>query len=518
MSLKNDVAFAWKNNYERKGIISNFVPIFKRYIGIEKPSEYNTILKAIDNKILENKNNTLFFENGIPFDVDFDLITYINNELLKMDVNNLASQDITLFENAQINNMFLESLQYVVRIAVKKENFINDSMRNNFVAKLILWSLKNIKKIEFSDSVTPKCVFYGKLSAHDIYFLILLYRMTFDVFVINPLKDYTDLWEKIDVDNLSKVESYPAIEQTLKFKDRAKLGAETHSIQTTTSHYESQLEETFFTENSGVYKPFQFKDYKTKSVRISGSIIDLMTVWGEPAKLREGFKIENGTVNIPVFFQVVDGVYDDFVKYKDLINTTCLTPDTIVVTDNGDSLLPPKNSLDINTAYQLMFMQLNDKTIDIEQIKKQPFYPLGIYNISTQNFILNAINEFIKDTSLLAFSMSKEEFLQTILFFLNVSKTIVKLMSNFDFTANIPKIVVFLEGENTLPDPFVLFLAFLHKAGFDILIFNPSAFFSVSKILNPSRFDSVRLDGVKYDAKYQQIVKKKKGFWAKLFS
>ena len=123
-----------------------------------------------------------------------------------------------------------------------------------------------------------------------------------------------------------------------------------------------------------------------------------------------------------------------------------------------------------------------------------------------------------KHIEMLGSIRTKEEFLQTTLFFLNISKTIVKLMSNFDFTANIPKIVVFLEGENTLPDPFVLLLAFLHKAGFDVLIFNPSAFFSISNILNPSRFDSVRLDGVKYDAKYEQIIKKKKGFWSKLFS
>ena len=519
MSLKTDVAFAWKPNYERKGIISNFTPIFKRYIGIEDKAEYNTVLRTINNKIIENRKTTIFFENGVPFDADFELISYINKELLNMDINNLVKQDITLFQDSRLNTMFLESLQYVVNIALAKENFLNISMRNNFIAKLILWALKNVKTVEFSDTMSPKCVFYGTLSPHDAYFLLLLYRMTFDVFVINPLKDFTEIWDRIDVDKLSKVEIYSIIEQPQTFKQRVEKGQETNTIQSSTLNYDNQLTEAFFNEESGIYRPFQFKEYDLKAIRLSGSIIDTTTLWNEQAKLRDGFKIGNKTVKVPVLFQVIDGVYDDLEKYRELVTSVSSGKDTIVISNNVHDFLPPPGSLNSDDIYQLLFLQLSDKTIDIEQIKNQPFYPLSMYNVSTQNFVLRTINDVIVDESIFSIKMSKEEFLQTALLYLNVNQKIVKLMNNYDFPGNIPKIVVFIEGENILPDPFLLYLAFLHKAGFDIVIFNPSAFFSISKIINQTRFDNIRLDTIKDDAKYEQIVKqKKKGFWAKLFS
>lgn len=518
MSLKNDCAIIWKKNFDRRDINNVFKPIFKRYIGVEEPPAYNNFLKTLQVNIDKNKDRTVFFENGIPFNVDFNLIQYINSELPRMDLNHLSTQDITVFDNLDINKMFLEALEYVVNIAFKKEKFFNENVKYNFIAKLIIWSLSYIKDISFDDEMVPKCIYYGKITRHEIYFLLMLYRMTFDVLYINPLKDETDFWNDIDLDSLSKKELSSTIEQLKTFAERVQSASEVHSIQSTTKIYENQIEQEFFT-NTGIYKPWQFKEYDTVSMFLNSSLIDIETKLNEPAKVREGFEIKDKKVYIPTFFHVIDGVYEDKDKYSELVKKCSLIPNTLLIKDTGRQFLPV--NLDINDAYKIMFYQLSDGSFDMEGIKKLPFYPLSCYSLTTQNLLLSKINELIRDKTLFSLNVSKEEVLQTVLFLLNINKAFVRLINNFDFPGDVPKIVVFLENEQILSNEMIILLAFLNKIGLDIIIFNPAGLFSIDGVINRERFNVSRLDTTQYDCTYDNIIrnnnKVKKGFFSRLF-
>ena len=111
MSFKNDCNIIWKNNFDRRDVNGIFRPVFKRYIGVEDSSAYNNNLKILQDNIYKSKNKAIFFENSIPFNVDFNLIQYINKELPTMDLYHLSTQDITVFDNSDINKIFLESLE-----------------------------------------------------------------------------------------------------------------------------------------------------------------------------------------------------------------------------------------------------------------------------------------------------------------------------------------------------------------------------------------------------------------------
>lgn len=525
MSLKNDCNIIWKKNFDRKKISVNsttasqdvFIPIFKRYIGIEDSSSYNNSLKTLQVNIDKNKDRTVFFENSIPFNVDFNLIQYMNNELPKMNIAHLSTQDIIVFNDENINKMFLEALEYVVNIALIKENFFNESVKYNFIEKLILWTLTYIKNICFDYTIAPKCIYYGKIGRHEIYFLIMLYRMTFDVLYINSLKDESELWNLIDIDKLSEKETSSIIEPLQKFSERVQMANETYSIQSTTKLYEDQIEETFFT-NTGIYKPWQFKDYNTKSIFLNSSLIDIKTTLYEPAKLREGFEVKNKEVCIPTFFHVIEGVYENKEEYAELVKKCSTGPNTIVIKDAGASLLP--NNLDINDAYKLMFCQLNDGTFNIDEIKKAPSYSLRQYSNTTQNLLLEKINEFIKDKTLLSCPLSKKEILQTVLVLLNINRAFIKLINDFDFPENVPKVIVFLEKDQTLTLEMLITLAFLNKVGLDIIIFNPASLFSIESVISKDRFNVTRLDTSDDNCTYDNSIKgtTKKGFFAKLFN
>lgn len=139
MNLRTLCFNIWKNKYERKGIASDYKPVFIRYIGVEDEQEYPKIIKTLYDRSKECEYS-VFFDGDIPMQAEFDIINYVGNELKTMDVTNLKSQDITLFDNPQLNGIFLESIDTIVNLAIKQESFSNDSVRNNFILQLIVWT------------------------------------------------------------------------------------------------------------------------------------------------------------------------------------------------------------------------------------------------------------------------------------------------------------------------------------------------------------------------------------------
>lgn len=99
-----------------------------------------------------------------------------------------------------------------------------------------------------------------------------------------------------------------------------------------------------------------------------------------------------------------------------------------------------------------MFCQLSDGTFDIEAIKKLPIYKFSKYSEDVQNFLLKKFNETITSKELYNKSFNKEEVLRLLVLVLGLNESIVRLVDNFDFTGAVPKIVIYLEKEEVLPE------------------------------------------------------------------
>lgn len=83
------------------------------------------------------------------------------------------------------------------------------------------------------------------------------------------------------------------------------------------------------------------------------------------------------------------------------------------------------------------------------------------------------------------------------------------MIDNFDYTGHIPKVVVFIDNEDTISVPLQLILGYLHIVGMDIVIFNPSGLFNINYILKPTIINTVRLDTMSYDVTYSNIMNMK---------
>lgn len=507
MSLTHSM---FRKKYERTSDYVQFRPYFYRYIGVKEENNYNNVLKTLKSKCLENEDICLVFDNNLPLQGEMELIQYIFNELNNMNICNLSNEDITILDDFEQNLNFLNALEYTVNLSLKNESFFNDSARNNFITKLIVWGYSYLKNINYKNEVTPKCIYYGNIEKHSVYFLIMLYKMGFDVVYINPLKE--EYFTEIDKENLSICEKYMGILNVETLSDRASKGTVIDNVESITKQIQRDVQEQLF-DGTGMFMPWQFRDGTTNSILIDGIPEDILSYWNESAKLRPGFKVKGKTVTVPCLFKKLDGVYKDKEEYQKIV-ACCTRSDNTLFFNSG--FISEEASVD-QDMYSLMFCQLSDGTFDINEIKKANGYRFGKYSEEVQNFLLSKFNEAITDKSIFAIEFNKEDKLKLLSLILKMNEQIVRLIDNFDFTANIPKITIFLNNEDTISDNMLMLLGYLHVVGLDIVIFNPAGLLNITKVLNNNIVNISRFEEMSYNTSYRNIGTTRQGFLSRIF-
>ena len=144
-TLKEQCYFLRKSNVERKDYILNqFKPQFIRYIGVF--DDYANIIKTLNAIAKNDPLNWLFFENSIDFKVDFKVIWAVDKlvrDTLTTYNKEFKNSGLVVFENDDLNKLYLESLDYVIGLANEKmeEHFKNLNIKVNFIVSLILQSI-----------------------------------------------------------------------------------------------------------------------------------------------------------------------------------------------------------------------------------------------------------------------------------------------------------------------------------------------------------------------------------------
>lgn len=508
MKLREIIGCMFRKKYERNYDYPNFKPYFYRFIGVSNANEYNDELRTLQSKCEEFKNSIIIFDGEIPLNGEMELIGYIYNELNNMNIFNMVSQDITIFQNNEVNHKFLQALDYVIPIAIEKERFFNDSVRNNFITKLIVWVFSFVKNIDFDGDQIPKCIFYGNINRHEVYFLMILYKMGFDVIYINPLKE----------ENINEIATEAEIEKSLEilpietFEERCRAGRIIEINETITKQIQRDVEEQLFT-GTGMYKSWQFRDGYTQSFTVDTILEDIYVYWNEEAKVRPGFSVSGNVVKIPTMFFKIDGCYKDLFQYQKLVKT-CIASENTLIVNNREIV---KEEIPTNELYAVTFCQLSNGEFDIEALKELPFYKYDRYEEDVQNFILKKFNEMITEENVLKNKLSKEDVIRVLGLILNLDEKIIRMIDNFDYTKQIPKIVVFIDKEDNLSISLQVTLAYLHIIGMDIIIFNPSGLFNINYLIKQNVINIERLDSMDYSLEFFNLMnmKPKKSVFSK---
>lgn len=512
MNFKKLASFIWKTNFERAGLGTTFKPTFTKVIGIEDTNDYNNILRFLYKKA-EEFTGCVFFAEEIPCSQDFDMITYLSGELNHMDINALKDCDISLFDNPEINKTFLTNLDIIVRMCEKHDGFRNQSVKIDFIVKMMLWMYAYVKPIETTllDSTCAKCIYYGSIMQHESYFLVLLYLMGMDVLYINPLRDEMETLPKLD---FIEVINSQNISQIGNIMDRINNAADVNLDISTTAQLMDEIQEQIF--NGGnVYRPWQLKEYPIAPLKKPITIYDLQNNISEPAKVRDGFTVSNNVVSTTnVFFQV-DGIPNDLDEYKTLYSK-CAQDNALVLTDKGQSLI--QGNLQQEEILQLVFCKIGNGVYSLDELRKLLFYKWRGYNSHVEKKLFEALNRVLS-FSLFQSRLSEQDEFSFVGDILSISEQIIKLLDNYDYSDKIPKVVIFLENEDFIDERITRMLCYIFELGFDVVILNPSGLKSISSVVNQNSFSQHRYDKMVYDLAIDQIKgkRKSKGFFRSLF-
>lgn len=523
---------------KRSGFIGKPMPIipvyFYRYIGIENnKDEYYNNLYRLDKKLESLGNLYLKFTCDLPIETSPELMSKTNNVWKSIPNFNKNEKDVLIglliragafpdLREELITSSIVKSFSSILELYVNIEPNINTAKLKNFSLKILMWIYKfapNLfKKFDYlknsiNEIYNPKILYYGDIKKHEAYFLLFLSKIGCDILYINSYND--EIFEKIDRDeiytklitlpNTSPLQEFPLEEIIIR-------------QETTAFKASREIGNIIYNENDGLYRPWQFEDYKTHPLTLKTTYDELKILWKEESRMRPGFKIENGTVYLPNLFAKISGVHSDlnlywseFAELKEMDNLIFIPQLPYIKTNYSRYDL-----------YSLEYCCDKNGLVDKESLLKNRLYKFGYLKTSLQNAIIDKINQLFK-LPILKDSLSVEFRLKILMTVLTMDKNILELIQKFDYPFKIPKIFIYDKDENIFSDEDFIILAFLNLMGFDIVIFTPTGYNNIEQKIDEKYFDTHKLEDIKFNLELPDLksIRKNKNksnsFWSNLF-
>ena len=446
---------------------------FLDYIPIGDASKISNLTKHIWNNISSLNENSK---------------NYIVNELI------LCNAFPTL-NNKVIKNTLINAFNDILQLFILNEKDININKIKNFSLKILMWCCEYLNtifnKLNFNEKCkkiyNPKILYYGNIKVHEIYFLILLSKIGCDVIYINSSSHslFTEIDTSmeysfvIELETTAEITNFPTEERYVR-------------IETSAFQASEEFSETFFTENIGIYKPWQLENYNIQPVTLKTTFDEIKILWNEPSSVRTGFQIQNGTVYIPNIFAKISGVYENIKSYCDDVNKLKSSENTIFISN-----IPfIKETCSQNNLYSLMPIFNRQGKIDKEKLISNSFYKYSYLKTSVQNLIIDKINILLSMDMFK--NISNNEFiLNLVMTLLNLNKDIIELIQRFDYPNKIPKLIIFHNNENVFSENEAVVIAFLNLMCFDIIILTPTGYNNIEQKIDEKFYDTHKLEEIK---------------------
>ncbi|WP_414647241.1 YceG family protein [Clostridium tetani] len=275
------------------------------------------------------------------------------------------------------------------------------------------------------------------------------------------------------------------------------------------------MEEIIYDEESGLYKPWQFENYNVEPVTLKTTYDELKILWNEEARMRTGFKIENGTIYIPNIFAKISGVTEDINIYWKDLSYFKLTGANLFISN-----LPfTEINYSKHDLYRLSYLINNDGYLNEDSLIKSEFYKFSYLKTSLQKTIIKKIND-IFELPLFKKEVNKEFKLKILMTILNIDKSLIELLQSFDYPFKIPKLIIYSKNENSFSDEDSIIITFLNLIGFDILIITPTGYNNIENQIPRKYYDIHKFEKINLNLELvdlDNINKKKFSFLSKFF-
>lgn len=469
---------AEKTNTQRNYLAApKICNLFVRYRGIDQKEEYENRLFRFRAK-MEKKRPVLVLEQRIgnptmdevkkskPFSY-----TAKQQMLEQMAMEIQVSADKTI--NTLVKRAFLTVMEGIETAGLPQ--------LYNHGVRFLCW-LRRYQEFLFSRfqiEQIPIVLYYGECSQGEAVFLTMLSYMPIDILCFCPDKTGADPFISIktaknavliEMPNSMKLSEFPKTEKKIK-------------VATTAYEAERDLDQMLY-HGTGLYRNRQFT--RSTPVTLKTTYDEIAILWKEESKYRPNFLVEENRVMVPNLFVKICGVEERtegeyFKKIREMV-----TEETIVITR-----IPfiPDNA--INPIRQEAAHFMKQGKIQPEKIKSHQKYAYDYLNEDTQAYILEKIQELIDLNWIKCNTTNLNEVILSTL--LSLDKKTIRLIQQFDFTGEIPKVLIVDVDETMMSLADCIYLTFLNLIGFDIAVFTPTGYRNIEKYIKEDAYEEFQV-------------------------
>ena len=220
-------------------------------------------------------------------------------------------------------------------------------------------------------------------------------------------------------------------------------------------------------------------------------------MWHQQAMFRTGFDSKNDYVIVPNIFAKISGIPKGDVPayYKDIAFK--LSPQSAYF--YKVPFFKPVSAVNRTGALKVT----HGTKIDIDALKASN---LNKYNYMTDNIqylIFSKMQEVIDS----GFIMVPDSDIVPLVLTagLNIPNNILQIIQQFDFTKDIPKIVIVSNGKQTFEAFECILLVLLNAIGFDIIVYTPTGYKNLETFIRSEAFQEFNHGEYKYDFVPQKL-------------
>jgi hypothetical protein len=419
--------------------------------------------------------------------------------------------------NPAIHRKVREAFILMLNIFIEKEkNGLKSPDLQRVLVDVIKWSANHLGEVieQINPDISmPKLIWYGNTKKSHQYFLSFLLYLGCDLLLFNPSgEDPFFLFD--EEQHLTFVHKYPETHTPESFPE------EKRNRKSTIAYRASREIETILNhdEESYFFKPWQLRDSTPSSVTLKTTYDELFLLAKEKAMIRPDFTVKNGKVKIPSIFAKIQGVSHNRKEYWERLHALTEMENSLLVKE-----FPLTRSINNDFRFHYRNAISREGELSTEKIIEANYWKYSQLPIGLQNGIATAIKNICAKPRLKALHHEKEEDVKIYLFThgMQIPSEIVRMMQKFDYSQEVPKLILFNNGiSGILSRSDAALLLLLNQFGFDLILYNPPGQNDIENYLNDKLYDTHWLEDLVFEQEYREPSPLRKftisGFWKNL--
>lgn len=323
--------------------------------------------------------------------------------------------------------------------------------------------------------------------------LEFLKQLKVHILILNPSKSFRtlDLFKSVELNDTSSITQFP---------DSPSI----RNIATVARKAEQEFTDVLFNGSIGIFKDRQYSNAEV--LYLDTTFDEISILWNEELRLRQGFEVSNGVVQLPVIFGKVSGIPDGKLdKFYDTLKGF-LTPNCIFRQNEIYSI-----------QTNIFFAEcVTHGKLDFGKIRKHRNYKYSYLKEEVQLYLFSRLQMLINLGIIKGFGKHGiENVIVSVAF--NLPDTVLQALQDFDFTKRNPKFIYLSTSTEQISLEMSILINYLSLLGFDVLYIVPTGYNVCNEYLDKVLYKDYEFGNYCYNFNMTLAKSDKKSFMEKLF-